>query len=74
MEVAQMADNRICCDNAATMTSLDRFNAAMEYGPCDQVPHYELGVWPQTVQRWHNKVCRLPSLPGTGLMAKVSLA
>ena len=34
------------------MTDLERFLAAMEYRPVDRVPNHELGVWPQTIERW----------------------
>lgn len=34
------------------MTDLERFIATMEYQPVDRVPHWELGVWSQTVERW----------------------
>lgn len=35
------------------MTSdLERFIACMEYAPSDRRPNHELGVWPQTVERW----------------------
>lgn len=34
------------------MTDLERFIAVMEYRPADRVPNHELGVWPQTVDRW----------------------
>lgn len=34
------------------MTELDCFNACMEYQPCVRRPNHELGVWPQTRQRW----------------------
>ena len=34
------------------MTDLERFIAVMEYQPVDRVPHHELGVWPQTIERW----------------------
>ena len=34
------------------MTELERFDACMEYRPADRRPNHELGVWPQTVQRW----------------------
>ena len=36
-------------------TSLERFLANMEYGPADQVPNYELGVWSHTQERWENE-------------------
>jgi uroporphyrinogen decarboxylase len=32
-----------------------RFIAAMEYQPLDQVPNWELGVWPQTRDRWETE-------------------
>ena len=33
-------------------TSLDCFEACMEYRSCDRRPNHELGVWPQTRERW----------------------
>ena len=30
------------------MNHLERFLAVMEYQAADQVPNWELGVWPQT--------------------------
>jgi len=37
------------------MNSLERFLAVMEYQPVDQVPNYELGAWPQTIDRWEDE-------------------
>jgi uroporphyrinogen decarboxylase len=37
------------------MTPLERFLAMMDYGPVDHVPNWELGVWPQTRQRWEKE-------------------
>jgi len=34
------------------MTDRERFLAVMEYQHVDRVPNYELGVWPQTIDRW----------------------
>lgn len=34
------------------MNDRERFLAVMEYRPVDRVPNHELGVWPQTVERW----------------------
>ena len=34
------------------MTDRERFIALMDYKPLDRVPNHELGVWPQTVERW----------------------
>lgn len=34
------------------MTSRERFLAVMEHQPVDRVPNWELGVWPQTRERW----------------------
>jgi uroporphyrinogen decarboxylase len=34
------------------MTHLERFLAVMEYQPVDRVPNWELGAWPQTIDRW----------------------
>ncbi|MCL4506381.1 MAG: hypothetical protein M1434_13560 [Chloroflexi bacterium] len=38
-----------------TMTDLERFLAVMEYQPADRVPNWELGVWPQTRERWESE-------------------
>lgn len=46
-----MADSIIGTDTAG-MNSLQRFLAVMECQPCDRVPNWELGTWPQTQQRW----------------------
>ena len=37
------------------MTDLERFLAVMEYDPLDRVPNWELGVWPQTRDRWETE-------------------
>ncbi len=34
------------------MNPLERFLAVMDYQPVDRVPNWELGVWPQTRERW----------------------
>jgi uroporphyrinogen decarboxylase len=34
------------------MDYLERFLANMEYQPVDRVPNWEMGVWPQTRDRW----------------------
>jgi hypothetical protein len=34
---------------------LERFLAVMEYQPVDRVPNWELGVWPQTQERWEGE-------------------
>lgn len=34
------------------MNTLQRFLAVMAYEPVDQVPNWEMGVWPQTRGRW----------------------
>lgn len=36
-------------------TDLERFDACMEYRPCDRRPNHELGVWPQTIVRWRRE-------------------
>jgi len=36
-------------------THLERFLAVMEYQPVDRVPNWELGVWPQTRDRWEDE-------------------
>jgi uroporphyrinogen decarboxylase len=36
------------------ITHLDRFLSVMEYQPVDRVPNWELGVWPQTRERWES--------------------
>ncbi len=33
-------------------TALERFLDCMEYRPGDRRPNHELGVWPQTIERW----------------------
>ena len=38
-----------------TMTNRDRFHALMEYKAVDRVPHYEVGVWPQAIERWREE-------------------
>lgn len=37
------------------MNHLERFLAVMEYKPVDRVPNWELGVWPQTRDRWEQE-------------------
>lgn len=37
------------------MNNLERFLAVMEYKPVDRVPNWELGVWPQTCDRWEQE-------------------
>ena len=37
------------------MNDLERFLAVMEYDPLDRVPNWELGVWPQTRDRWETE-------------------
>ena len=39
-------------DMVLGMNLLERFLACMEYEDPDRVPNWELGAWPQTVQRW----------------------
>jgi hypothetical protein len=34
------------------MTNLENFLAVMEYRKPDRVPNWEVGVWPQTADRW----------------------
>lgn len=34
------------------MNDRERFIASMEYEPADRVPNHELGIWPQTRDRW----------------------
>ena len=34
------------------MDHRERFLAVMEYRPVDRVPNWEIGVWPQTRERW----------------------
>ena len=36
-------------------SSLERFEACMEYRSCDRRPNHELGVWPQTRERWRRE-------------------
>lgn len=37
------------------MNDCQRFLAAMECQPVDRVPNWELGVWPQTRERWEGE-------------------
>ncbi len=37
------------------MNDLERFLSVMEYGPKDRVPNWELGTWPQTLERWRSE-------------------
>ncbi len=37
------------------MNDRERFIAVMEYQPVDRVPNWELGVWPQTIDRWEEE-------------------
>ncbi len=37
------------------MTLRERFLAVMEHQPVDRVPNWELGVWPQTRERWEKE-------------------
>jgi len=37
---------------APVKTDLERFMDCMEYRPSDRRPNHELGVWPQTIERW----------------------
>ena len=37
------------------MNHLERFYAVMNYQPADRVPNWEVGVWPQTAERWKNE-------------------
>ncbi len=34
------------------MNTRERFHACMEYRPVDRIPNHEVGVWPQTRDRW----------------------
>lgn len=36
----------------ADLTHRERFANVMEYRPVDRVPNWEVGVWPQTIERW----------------------
>ncbi len=36
----------------ASMTALQRFHACMDYKPVDQVPFWDWGGWPETIERW----------------------
>ncbi len=38
-----------------SMNHLERFIAVMEYQPVDRVPNWEMGVWPQTRERWEQE-------------------
>lgn len=37
------------------MNARELFLAVMEYQPKDKVPNHELGIWPQTIQRWDSE-------------------
>jgi hypothetical protein len=37
------------------MTGRERFLGVMEYKPVDRIPNHEVGVWPQTIERWKNE-------------------
>lgn len=37
------------------MNHLERFYAVMDYQTVDRVPNWELGVWPQTKERWETE-------------------
>lgn len=37
------------------MTNRDNFFAVMEYQRPDHVPNWEVGVWPQTIERWEKE-------------------
>jgi uroporphyrinogen decarboxylase len=37
------------------VTNLENFLAVMEYRKPDKVPNWEVGVWPQTVDRWEQE-------------------
>ena len=39
----------------STMTNQERFHAIMQYKPVDRVPNYEVGIWPQTLERWRSE-------------------
>jgi len=36
-------------------TNRERFLNLMEYKPVDRVPNWEVGVWPQTIDRWESE-------------------
>ena len=36
-------------------TDLERFDACMNYQPCDRRPNHELGLWGQTRERWQKE-------------------
>ncbi|MCS7220799.1 MAG: hypothetical protein N0A15_05780 [Anaerolineae bacterium] len=42
-------------DGSPQLDSRTRFLRAMEYLPVDRVPNHELGVWPQTRERWERE-------------------
>ncbi|MBW7937804.1 MAG: hypothetical protein H3C63_02900, partial [Candidatus Omnitrophica bacterium] len=37
------------------MNELQRFMNCLDYKPVDCCPNHELGVWPQTVERWRHE-------------------
>ena len=37
------------------MTRLERFIKVLEFKSLDRVPNWEGGVWPETLERWHQE-------------------
>ena len=38
-----------------TLTNRERFRRTMQYEAVDRVPHYEMGIWGQTLDRWQKE-------------------
>ena len=55
------------------MNHLQRFIAVMDYQPVDRVPNWELGVWPQTRDRWEPEGLTPGNFIGIGLRVRPSL-
>lgn len=55
-QIAKMIDHSLLNPTlTGVLNPLERFIAVMEYQPVDRVPNWELGVWPQTRQRWETE-------------------
>jgi hypothetical protein len=50
-----MGNDEYVGGGGVAMTYLERFLAVMEYRAVDRVPNWELGVWPQTRERWERE-------------------
>ena len=55
------------------MDHLERFLGMMEYRPVDRVPNWELGIWPQTRDRWEADGADLSGLHWNWFSGEASL-